>query len=121
MMWGNGGDGYGMGPGMMSGGGYPGARIPNLTSEQARKMADIQKDFRQKQWQLMEKMHDLRFQQGGFYRGGKFDERAARSAYEASAGLHKQMFDNWIEEQKRIDGILMPEQREQMQRYWGGQ
>ncbi len=109
--------GYGMGPGMMGdcGPGYGGAGIPNLTNEQRNKIADIEKDARQKQWQLMEKMHSLHFQADGTLRDGKFDEQAARKHYEAMASLRKQMFENSLETRKRIDGLLTPEQREQMQ------
>lgn len=128
--------GYGMGGGMMGGqgmghgmmGGYDmghgmmggwGPTIPDLTSEQRSKIAAIQKELRQKQWTLMEKMHEDA-QQGSFYRGGKFDEQAARKAFDARASLHKQMFENSLEAQKRIDSVLTPQQREQAQRAWGG-
>lgn len=109
-------DGYGMGPGMMGGWG---PNIPDLTSEQRSKISAIQKELRQKQWTLMEKMHDDA-QQGNIYRGGKFDEQAARRAFDARASLHKQMFENSLEAQKRIDSVLTPQQREQLQRAWGG-
>lgn len=119
----------GYGPGMMGGygagmmGGYGaggwGPNIPDLTNEQRTKIADIQKDLRKKQWALMEKMHED-FASTNFYRSGKFDEQAARKAYDASASLHKQMFDNFIDAQKRIDSVLTPQQHEQLQRAWGG-
>jgi Spy/CpxP family protein refolding chaperone len=47
-------------------------------------------------------------------------EQAARKAYDASAALHKQMFENHLEAQKRIDSVLTPQQREQVQQGWGG-
>lgn len=108
---------YGMGPGMMWGYG-PG--IPDLTSEQRKKIGEIQKDQRQKQWQLMEKMHEQNFQSGGAYRDGKFDEQAARKRYDEMAALRKQMFENSLQERKRIDDVLTPQQRQQLQRPWGG-
>lgn len=121
--------GYGMGPGMMGGGygtghgmmgGYgmgPGMMpaIPDLTKEQRDKIAGIQKETRQKQWALMEKMHD-EYDAASPYRGGKFDEQAARKAYETHEKLHRQMFENSLDAQKRIDGLLTPQQREQVQR-----
>ena len=39
---------------------------------------------------------------------------------EQMAALRKQMFENYLDEQKRIDSILTPQQREQLQRTWGG-
>ncbi|HEY0844374.1 MAG TPA: Spy/CpxP family protein refolding chaperone [Noviherbaspirillum sp.] len=120
--------GYGMGPGMMGGPGVghgmmgfgPGwiASLPDLTREQRDKIAGIQKELRQKQWPLMEKMHD-EFDAQNPYRGGKFDEQAARKGYETVEKLHRQMFENMLDAQKRIDGVLTPQQREQLQRAWG--
>jgi Spy/CpxP family protein refolding chaperone len=113
--------GYGYGPGMMGGygAGNCGPDIPDLTNEQRAKIAGIQKEFRAKQWALMEQMHE-QSPFGGFYRDGKFDEQAARKAYDATANLHKQMFENSLEMQKRIDSVLSAKQREQLQRAPGG-
>ena len=125
---------YGMGPGMMGGGcvggmgmgmgsgmmwGYgPGG--PDFSSEQRSKLADIQKEFSRKQWALMEKMHDSGWHMGDVYREGKFDEQAARKAYDTMAEMRKQMFENSLEMCKRLDGVLTPQQREQLRRAWGG-
>jgi Spy/CpxP family protein refolding chaperone len=113
---------YGMGPGMMGGYGQGGwrSRIPNLTDEQRTTLDEVEKSHRQKQWQLMEKMHEFHFQSDNVYRDGKFDEQAARKNYDAMTALRKQMFENSIDERKRIESILTPQQREQIQRSWGG-
>lgn len=124
------GGGYGSGPGMMGGPGYghgmmggygPGGwpNIPDLTKEQRDKISAIQRDLRQKQWALMDKMHE-EFESRSPYREGKFDEQAARKAYDTTEKLHRQMFENSLDAQKRIDSILTPEQREKMRRAWGG-
>ena len=104
-------DGYGRGPGMLEGYGWGnwGLRISTLTDEQRGKIEEVEKNYRQKQWQLIEKMHEFHFQSGCAYRDGKFDEQAARKNYEAMAGLRKQMFENSLEERKRIDSILAPQ------------
>jgi hypothetical protein len=36
------------------------------------------------------------------------------------AGLRQQMFENSLEARKRIDGVLSPQQREQLRRRSGG-
>lgn len=114
--------GYGYGPGMMWGGRRGmGANIPDLTDDQHNKIAEIQKDYRQKQWPLMQSMHELQFQQGSTTRDDKFDEQAARKAFDARESLHKQMFENRIQMQKRMDEVLTPKQRAQIQRGWGRQ
>lgn len=120
-----------MGPGMMGGaqgqmgcdgsgmmGGYGpgrlGYEIPDLTDEQRTKIMNIQKEFRQKQWTLMEKMHEQNFQSGRFYRDGRFDEQAARKSYEMTGNLQKQMFENYLETQKRTDSALTAQQLQKL-------
>ena len=107
--------GYGMGPGMMGGcgpGGY-GYGIPDLTSEQRAKIGAIQNESARKQWALMGSMQELMWNRD-VYRDGKFDENAARKAFDAMTQLRKQMFENSLEARKRMDGVLTPEQRKQL-------
>ena len=106
--------GYGLGPGMMwDGPSGAWTSIPDLTDEQRSKITQIQKENRQKQWALMQAMHELQFQQGSS-RDGMFDEQAARKAFEARETLRKQMFENGIQMRKGIDAVLTPKQREQL-------
>lgn len=109
------GGGYGMGMMGDCGPGNWGPNVADLTTEQQNKISAIQKELRQKQWTLMEKMHeDAR--PGMPYQGGKFDEQAARKAFDARLKLHKQMFENALDAHKRMDAVLTPRQREQLQR-----
>ena len=62
---------------------------------------------------LMESMHGLAWNQRGAYRDGKFDEKAAREANEAVSAIRKQMFENSLEAQKRVEGVLTAKQREE--------
>ena len=126
------GPGYGMGPGMMGGygpggmgpgmmGGYGGYGYgPDLSAEQRAKISEIQQEFAQKHWELMGSMH----RQGGpmfeAFGPGAVDEKAARKAYESMAEAQKQMFEASLQMRKKIDGVLTPEQREQMGRGWRG-
>lgn len=113
------GGGFGMGPGMMGGYGGYGYGL-DLSEEQRAKIAEAQQDFAQKHWELMGRMH----QQGGpmsyAFGPGAIDEKAARKAYEAMADAQKQMFELSLQTRKKIDAVLTPEQREQMQRGWRG-
>jgi len=112
-----GGYGYGMGPGMMGGYGPGGYNPLKLSDEQRGKIADIQEDVRRKQWALMSSMHELQFRG----RGAEAPSDAeARKLYQASADLHKQMFENSLDARKRINAVLTKEQREQLRRGWGG-
>ena len=114
-MMGGYGPGYGMGPGMMGGcgpGGY-GYGIPDLTNEQRAKIGAIQDESARKQWALMGSMQELMWNRE-VYSDGKFDENAARKAFDAMTGLRKQMFENSLEARKRIDSVLTPQQRKQL-------
>ncbi|HEX6320160.1 MAG TPA: Spy/CpxP family protein refolding chaperone [Burkholderiales bacterium] len=126
-MMGGYGPGYGMAPGMMGpgmmggyGGGWGYGYGLDLSQEQRSKIADIQQDMARQRWELMEKLHA----QGGpmyeAFGSGTFDEQAARKAYDAMAGAHKQMFESWLDARKRMDAVLTPEQREQMKRNFSG-
>lgn len=61
----------------------------------------------------MEKMHESDWLMGDAYRDGKFDEQAARKAFDAMSEQRKLMFENSLEMCKRLDGVLTPKQREQ--------
>jgi Spy/CpxP family protein refolding chaperone len=112
--------GYGMGPGMMGGYG-PGAYYGlKLNDEQRRKIADIQQEQWKKQWALMSAMRELRFKQFSTEESGKSAEADARKNYQAFADLRKQMFENSLDTRKRIDAVLTKEQREELQKGWGG-
>jgi Spy/CpxP family protein refolding chaperone len=110
--------GYSMGPGMMWGygaGGYGGLK---LSDEQRTKIASIQEEFSRKQWELMGKMHEQRYQLYEFDSSDKTDESAARKAYQAISDTRKAMFENSLDMRKRIDAVLTKEQREQLRSYW---
>jgi Spy/CpxP family protein refolding chaperone len=120
------------GPGMMGGpygmmgGGYGmmgfGAlgRLPDLTADQRGKINAIQRELRDKQFALMDQMHDQMLA-GRYYRNGQFDEQAVRRNYDVAEKLHRQMFENALDAQKRVDALLTPQQRQQLARQWGGQ
>lgn len=104
------GGGAGWGPGMRGGYGY--GALPDLTADQRTKIGDIQREYRARQWPLMQQMHELMWGDGS----GTFDEQAQRREYDRVAALQKQMFENALESRKRIDAILTPQQREELRR-----
>ena len=113
--------GYGMGPGMMGGygmgmmePGYGAYYGLDLSNDQRAKIATVQEEFARKRWSLMDRMHEAGWRMNEVYRDGKLDEQAARKAYDAMAEARKQMFDAWLEAQKRTDAVLTPEQREKL-------
>ena len=115
MGWGHGMGGWGGGMtcgwdgGMMG----PGWGAIGLSKDQRNRIYAIHRDLREKQFALMDRMHDS-MQSANFYRDGKFDEQAARNAYATAEKIHRQMFDNMLEAQKRADAVLTPQQRQQL-------
>jgi Spy/CpxP family protein refolding chaperone len=110
--------GGGWGPGMMGGNGRWGdGYLPSdLSAEQRKALAQVRQDFWKKQWPLMQQMHATMSNGEAGAPGAPFDEQAARKAYDAVAGVHKQMFENMLEMRKRSDAILTPKQREEVRR-----
>ncbi len=119
MMGGYGGGGYGMGPGMM-GGGYGGDALAglDLSAQQRKQIAQIQEETAKSRWQLMGAMHEQGYHMNGMFGAGPLDEPAARKAFDAMAATHKAMFELSLGARKRIDAVLTAEQREQLRRYW---
>ena len=110
--------GYGMVPGMM--GGYANEAYAglDLSAEQRKKIADIQRETAKAQWQLMGTMHEQGYRMYGNAGPGAFDEAAARKSFETMSETRKAMFEMQIETRKKIDAVLTPQQREQVRRYW---
>jgi Spy/CpxP family protein refolding chaperone len=99
--------------GMMGEHGITGWNRLDLSKDQRNKIYAIHRELRDKQFALMDKMHDT-MQSTAVYHDGKFDEQAARRAYDAAEKVHRQMFDNMLDAQKRIDAILTPQQRQEL-------
>ena len=106
-----------MGGGMMGGFGW--RNIPDLTPDQRSKIEAIRRDLRNRQFALMDQMHD-QIHSTPYYRNGQFDEQAARRGYDETEKLRRQMFENALDAHKRIDALLTPAQRQALARRYGG-
>jgi Spy/CpxP family protein refolding chaperone len=113
--------GQGMGPGMMGQGYGPGMMYGanpytalDLSDAQRSKIDEIQQELWRKRWDLMGKMHEERYHMHRWTSGAAPDDAAARKAYEAMAGAHKQMFEATLDARKRIDAVLTKEQRDKL-------
>jgi Spy/CpxP family protein refolding chaperone len=117
MMGGSGSGMRGMMGGMGMGFGTPAdfaAAGIDLSAEQSAKVRDIQRDLRASQWKTMEQMHELMWEDSGYYRSGKFDAAAARKRYEAMQAVRKQMFENALQSAAKVDAVLTQQQREKL-------
>lgn len=116
--------GYGMGPGMMGGyGGYhmdgyglgPIYRL-NLTEDQRKQVDGIQDGLRKKNWDLMGKMQDEASKLSGLA-ADKRDRPAILAANKRMFELRQQMLENRLDAQDKIEGLLTPQQKEQLQKF----
>ena len=109
--------GYGMGPGMM--GGYANEAYAglDLSAEQRKKIADIQRETAKAQWQLTGTMHQQGHHMYGTFSPG-IDEADARKAFQTMTETQKAMFETQLETRKKVDAVLTKEQLDQFRRYW---
>jgi len=70
-------------------------------------------ELRNKQWGLMQSMHELRWNS---FPAAKSDADLTK-AYDAMAAIRKEMFQNGLDTRKKIDEVLTKEQREELGKY----
>ncbi len=107
-----------MGPGMMGGYGYGPAL--DLTEQQQVKIAQIQEDFRKKQWDLAEKMDAEQAKLNEIYYSGKRDPATIDNQYKKIYELRRQMVQLSLDAQNRMDSVLTKEQKERFRGYGPG-
>lgn len=107
-----------MGPGMMGGYGYGPAL--DLTEQQQTKIAQIQEDFRKKQWDIAAKMDAEQAKLNEIYYSGKRDPAAIDNQYKKIYDLRRQMVQSSLDAQSRIDAVLTKEQKERSRGYGPG-
>ena len=119
--WGPGMMGGGFGPGMMGfGGGMMGGVWQlDLTDAQRQQILKIQDDVRRKNWDLMGKAQDEQAKLRDAYFGvAKRDRAAIVAAYKRISDLRVQRIENSLDAAEKVDGVLTPQQRDQLKR-WG--
>jgi Spy/CpxP family protein refolding chaperone len=115
---GPGGMGYGMGPGAMGGGMGALWRL-DLSDVQRQQVLKIQDDLRRVNWDLLGKTQDEQAKlRDAYFGGGKRDRAAIVAAYKRIADLRVQRIENSLDAAEKIEGVLTPQQRDQLKR-WG--
>lgn len=115
------GGGYGMGPGMMMGG-YSLYGALKLDDKQQEKIQKIQEELVQKQWALMQAMHnEMMTAHKNQYSTNNIDVESIMKTQTSISGLHLKMLRNRLEAQKNIQNVLTEEQRERLREIsrWG--
>ncbi len=106
--------GWGMGPGMMGYGFGAWGEGLDLSQAQVRKIGDIQKALFDKQWPLMQAMHETMLQGFGAERGAKLDVDAVMKRAKALSDLRLQMLRNRLESLQQFQAVLTPKQRQEL-------
>jgi Spy/CpxP family protein refolding chaperone len=120
--------GYGYGPGMMGGygpgmgGGYgrgPGGELAglDLTSEQRDKIAAIQEEHRQKNWNAMGQLRSEQFKLGQMYNADKVDSNAVAEQQKKVDELRRQLLKSRLDARNQVAAILTPEQRKHLRQF----
>lgn len=111
---------YGMGPGMMEGYGYgmgPGMMGPyaaealRLNAQQRREIGQIEQGVANKNWKLLGKLRREREKLYELYGKPQLDKSAISDAYRQIAALRKEMFENRLDAQQRMHGVLNSQQQ----------
>ena len=131
MMWGG---GYGMGPGMMGGGygydpgmmggfgmgpgrhGYGALNSLDLSNEQRAKIDKIFDAERKQHWSVMGKIMDEQNKLRDLYEQETPDPKKVGAVYGEIAKLHQQMIETHVQASNQAQEVLTQEQREQLRR-----
>ncbi len=127
MMWGGGGYGPGMmggystGPGMVWG--YGAFNELNLSDEQRAKIEKIFDTERNQHWAIMGKMLEEQDKLRDLYNANEPDPKKVGAAYGQIAKLRQQMLETHVQASNQAQQVLTKEQREQWQQWrrggWG--
>lgn len=115
--------GRGMGPGMMMDGmGMMGFGLGaigrlDLNDSQRRQVQKIDDELRRKNWDLMGKMHDEMSRMRDAMWTDKRDRAAILAGNKRMSELRQQMLENMLDAADKAEGVLTPQQREQLRRY----
>ena len=111
---------YGMGPGMMEGYGYgmgPGMMGPyaaqalRLNAQQRQKIGDIEREVANKNWKLLGQLRVEREKLYNLYGQPQLNTSAISDAYQQIATLRKEMFENRLNAQQRMQDVLNTHQQ----------
>jgi Spy/CpxP family protein refolding chaperone len=112
--------GYGYGPGMRGGYGRgPGGGLAglDLSSEQRDKIAAIQEENRQKNWNAMGQLRSEQFKLGQMYNAEKIDSAAVSEQQKKVDELRRQMLKSRLDARNQVMAILTPEQRKHLRQF----
>jgi Spy/CpxP family protein refolding chaperone len=89
----------------------------DLTDAQRQQVLKIQDDLRRKNWDLLGKQQDEQAKvREAYLASGKRDRAAIVAAYKRIGELRVQRIENSLDAADKIEGVLSPEQRDQLKR-----
>ena len=115
MMGGFGHGAWGMGPGAMGYGFGAWGDGLDLSQAQDKKIGEIQKALFDKQWPLMQAMHETMMKGAWAAPGARLDVDAVMKRAKALSDIRLQMLRNRLESLQQFQAVLTPEQRKELQ------
>jgi Spy/CpxP family protein refolding chaperone len=114
---------FGIGPDGMMGGPdmmawSSAARVLDLSDQQRNQIAKIQHEVRERQWDLLGKLRDERFQLHKILRSVGAEPAAVGEQYAKVADLQRQLLELSVGSRNSVDALLSQEQRVQLGNWW---
>ncbi|MEX0959551.1 MAG: hypothetical protein WDZ63_09715 [Burkholderiales bacterium] len=94
------------------------ARVLDLNDQQRNQIARIQDEVREKQWVLLGKLRDERFQLEKILRSAGAEAVVAGEQYAKVADLQRQLLELSVGSRNSVDALLNQEQRVQLRNWW---
>lgn len=94
------------------------ARILDLNDQQRNQIARIQDEVREKQWVLLGKLRDERFQLERILRSAGAEAVVVGEQYAKVADLQRQLLELSVGSRNSVDALLNQEQRVQLRNWW---
>jgi Spy/CpxP family protein refolding chaperone len=104
---------------MMGPGGGLGALAQlDLSDAQRAEVFKVQDELRRKNWDLLGKQQDEQAKlRDAYFASGKRDRTAIVAAYKRIGDLRVQRIENSLDAADKIEGLLTPQQRDQLKRF----
>lgn len=110
----------GYGPGMMGGYGMGPLNMLNLSDDQRRHYNAITSDLRKKHWEHMGKILEDEQRLEELYSKERPDPKAIAKVQADIDAVRRQMIEESVEAQNKLNDLVTDEQRKELREYWRG-
>lgn len=90
----------------------------SMTSDQRRKVQEIERTLRRTQWRLTGEIRELRWKQQDALASAEADSGSLLRLHDMAAARRREYFVAALEARKQLEAVLTTEQREQVMQRW---